>query len=78
MDDELMRMPAYLTRERLTRWFVRLNAVLLVAAIVGWPLTQLTIARHEPPFVLGLSWLAIIVSAWGNLLTATVKSDVAS
>ena len=49
---------------------------MLVLACIGWPLSQLTFARHEPPFILGLSWLAIIMSCWGNLLTATVKSDV--
>jgi hypothetical protein len=55
--------------------FVWMNGVLLVAALVGWPLTQFTVARHEPAFVLGLSWMAIILACWGNLLTATVKRD---
>jgi hypothetical protein len=66
-------MRAFLNRTSV--WFLRLNVALLVLAIIGWPVTQLTIARHEPPFVLGLSWLAIIMAAWGNLLTAAVKDD---
>lgn len=58
--------------------FVWVNVAILAGAVVGWPLTQLTIARNEPPFVLGLSWLAILIGAWGNLLTATVKQDTTS
>lgn len=63
---------------RTSRWFIRANTLLLLVAIVGWPVTQLTVARDEPPFVLGLSWLAIIVAAWGNLLTAAVKDDTSA
>jgi hypothetical protein len=63
-------------RSTVTRWFLWANVALLAAALVGWPLSQLTVARGEPPFILGLSWLAIVMSCWGNLLTATVKSDV--
>jgi ribose/xylose/arabinose/galactoside ABC-type transport system permease subunit len=43
---------------------------LLVGALVGWPLSMLTVARDEPPFVLSLSWLAIILAA-AELLTAS-------
>lgn len=45
-------------------------AALLAGSLIGWPLSALTLARHEPPFVLGLSWLAIIVSS-AELLTAS-------
>lgn len=44
--------------------------VLLVGAVVGWPLSMLTVARDEPPFVLSLSWLAIVIEA-ASLLTAS-------
>lgn len=44
--------------------------ILLVGAVVGWPLTAMTVARDEPQFVLGLSWLAIIVES-GTLLTSS-------
>ena len=48
--------------------------ILLVAAIIGWPLTQFTVARHEPPFTLALSWLAIILTAADILSTQDVRS----
>lgn len=44
--------------------------LLLVGSIIGWPLSQLTIARGEPPFTLGLSWLAIILTS-ADLLTSS-------
>lgn len=43
---------------------------LLVASIIGWPLTMFTLAKSEPPFVLSLSWLAIILAA-AELLTSS-------
>jgi hypothetical protein len=52
--------------------------VLLVMAVVGWPATQLTIARHEPPFTLGLSWLAIILTALDLLSTQQVHREQGS
>lgn len=36
---------------------------LIIACVVGWPLSQLTVAKDEPAFVLGLSWLAILLTA---------------
>jgi len=44
--------------------------VLLVGSVIGWPLSMLTVARDEPPFVLSLSWLAIVIEAL-SLLTAS-------
>jgi hypothetical protein len=35
--------------------------VLLAGSLVGWPVSMLTWARHEPPFILSLSWLAIVI-----------------
>lgn len=49
--------------------------ILLIGALIAWPLTQLTIAREEPPFTLGLSWLAIILTALDLLSTNQVKRD---
>lgn len=60
---------------RSSKWFVRVNAAILFGSLVGWPVTQFTVASHEPSFVLGLSWAAIIMAAWGNLLTAAVHDD---
>lgn len=47
--------------------------VMLVGGLIGWPLSQLTIAKDEPPFVLALSWLAIILTAWDVLNTTDVR-----
>jgi hypothetical protein len=44
--------------------------VLLIGSIIGWPVTALTVASDEPPFVLGLSWLAIILTALDGLWIA--------
>lgn len=44
--------------------------VLLVGALIGWPVSMLTLARQEPPFVLSLSWLAIVIEA-ASLLTSS-------
>ncbi len=49
--------------------------VLLVGAVIGWPVSQLTFAKDEPPFVLALSWLAIILTAWDVLNTADVRNQ---
>jgi hypothetical protein len=44
--------------------------VLLFGACIGWPLSAFTWAKDEPQFILGLSWLAIIISS-AELLTAS-------
>lgn len=54
---------------------VRLAWVLLAASIVGWPLSALTIAQGEPPVVLGLSWLAITLTALDILSTQDVRKN---
>jgi hypothetical protein len=50
--------------------------VLLIGSMIGWPLSQLTIARDEPTFTLALSWLAIILGAWNTIVTTQVNKDV--
>ncbi len=57
------------------RWYVALGWVLLAVSLVGWPVTQFTVARDEPPVVLALSWLAIILTALGIIVSAYVKQD---
>lgn len=54
---------------------VRFAAFLLVGSTVAWPATQFTIARDEPPFTLGLSWFAIILTALDILNTADVRKE---
>lgn len=51
--------------------------VLLIGSLIGWPLSQLTIARDEPPFVLGLSWLAIILTSTDLLTSSQVHEEQA-
>lgn len=51
---------------------VRASYVLLAASIIGWPVSQLTFARGEPPTVLALSWIAIILAMAGNVLGAVI------
>jgi hypothetical protein len=57
------------------KWRVRLAVALLAISTVAWPVTQLTVARSEPPFVLGLSWFAIVLTALDILLTADVRDE---
>jgi uncharacterized membrane protein YfcA len=46
--------------------------ILLIGSCIGWPLSALTVAKSEPPFILGLSWLAIIITAMDLLSTQQV------
>jgi hypothetical protein len=54
------------TRARVARWAALLS-------LVAWPVSQATIARHEPPFILGLSWLAIILTFTDLAATTDVR-----
>lgn len=54
---------------------VRLAWFLLVASIIGWPLSAITFAAEEPPTVLGLSWFAITLTALDVLFTADVRRN---
>lgn len=54
---------------------VRLAWVMLVASAAGWPVSALTFARDEPATVLGLSWLAITITALDVLFTADVRKE---
>ena len=53
----------------------RAAGVLALVACIGWPVTQLTVARDEPPFVLGLSWFAIVLTAMDIWLTTDVRAE---
>jgi len=46
-----------------------------VGSIIGWPVSAFTFARHEPKAVLGLSWLAITLTAADILSTSTVRRN---
>lgn len=49
--------------------------ILLIGATIGWPVSALTVAKEEPPFILGLSWLAIILTAVDILATQDVRKQ---
>lgn len=49
--------------------------VLLIGSLIGWPLSAFTWAKHEPQFILGLSWLAIILTAVDILGTQDVRNN---
>jgi hypothetical protein len=57
------------------RWYTRGAWALLAVSTVAWPVSQMTFAKDEPPFVLALSWLAIILTCLDVLVTAHVKRD---
>lgn len=51
---------------------------LLIGSVVGWPVSALTWAKDEPPFVLGLSWLAVILTSADLLSTSQVHEEQGS
>jgi uncharacterized membrane protein YfcA len=52
-----------------------LGWLLLVASLIGWPLSAVWFAKDEPQTVLALSWAAIIISAATFLVAAYVHKD---
>ena len=57
------------------RFEVALAWTLLVGSLIGWPLSAIWLAPDEPKFVLGLSWLAITLTAADLLKTSRVHRD---
>lgn len=51
--------------------------VLLIGSIIGWPVSALTVFRDEPQGILGLSWLAIVLTATDLLTSSQVAEDQA-
>jgi len=41
--------------------------------LIGWPISAMTWATEEPPFVLGLSWLALIISGYTTIVAVQVN-----
>jgi uncharacterized membrane protein YfcA len=58
------------------RWRRRIALILLVASLIGWPLSAFTFARGEPQFILGLSWLAITLTCADIASTTDVRVEV--
>lgn len=50
----------------------KLGWTLVIASAIGWPVTALTVFAEEPQGILGLSWLAILLTGVDILLTAEV------
>lgn len=46
---------------------------LLIGAIIGWRLIQLTVAKDGPPFIFALSWLALVLTSIDILSTQDVR-----
>ncbi len=57
---------------------IAIGWICFLAPIIAWPITALTVAKDEPAFVLGLSYLAVVLSGATILLQALVKRDVDS
>lgn len=53
----------------------KLGWALVIGSAVGWPLTALTIFSEEPQGILGLSWLAILLTGVDILLTAEIHDS---
>lgn len=51
-------------------------AAIVLVSLVGWPVSALWLARDEPQFVLGLSWLAITMTAVDIWATTDVRAEV--
>ena len=49
--------------------------LLVAVCLVGWPASCLTIARDEPPVILGLSWIAIVIAALDVWSTQDVRKE---
>jgi hypothetical protein len=57
---------------RVRVWFA---LALLVGCVVAWPITALTVFRDEPQGILGLSYLALILTALDILATTDVRKQ---
>ena len=55
------------------RAYVWISRIVLVASLILWPISSFTFAKDEPPSILGLSWFAIIYTAFGVLVTVEIK-----
>jgi uncharacterized membrane protein YfcA len=54
---------------------LKLAWLLLIACFAGWPLSAVTFAKHEPLWVLSLSWLALILTALDIIATVDVRKE---
>jgi uncharacterized membrane protein YfcA len=69
------RVLSALQSERAREVRTRIALWTLVASGIGWPVAALTVARNEPQFVLGLSFLAITFTAWDILTSSQIYEE---
>lgn len=49
--------------------------IILGICVVAWPITSMTVFSHEPQGILGLSWMALILTALDILATTDVRKQ---
>ena len=57
------------------QWRRRAALALIGITLIGWPLSAFTWASGEPQFILGLSWLAITITAVDVAATTDVRAE---
>ena len=57
------------------KWRRNAALVAVFVTLIGWPLSAFTWAKDEPQFVLGLSWLAITLTALDIAATTDVRAE---
>lgn len=62
-------------KEKLLRLRIYGAWLLLLGSLIGWPFSAVTWAKDEPQFILGLSWLAITLTAIDILSTQDVRKN---
>lgn len=55
---------------------LRASWIIIVISVIGWPLSAFTVAAQEPPWILALSWGAVIITALDVVSTTDVGADV--
>jgi hypothetical protein len=65
-----------MTRDRWIQVWIAFNALCLVGFTIAWPVTALTTFSDEPQGVLGLSYIALIIGAMGNLIATLILQQV--
>lgn len=67
-------MEKYLQKTFKPEMRMKMATVLLIGSVIGWPITALTVFSKEPQGILGLSWLAVILTAIDILSTQDVRN----
>lgn len=57
-----------------TRVQIYSSYVFFFGSILAWPISALTWAKDEPPTILGLSFLALIISGYTTIVAAQANA----